>query len=212
MLTHRWSFASRRWQLLVPLFGVLLLLTLLATGARASQAASDESTSTAWPAGARVTAGTVAQRWAANVRADARLGAEPAGHCRRLDNRHAVCPVAIVVLARDVIARRPWRCTAKVLVSRAAGHLAGTRTNSDCVPFPEPERVPDPSTVLGTAFALDANGDVACLPGSGRRMTCVMSYATPTGGPCFGAASVPLGRPSGAVALGAPVCRAPRHG
>jgi hypothetical protein len=212
MLTHRWRFANRRWQLLVPLFGVLLLVSLLATGARASRAASDEPTAAAWPAGARMAAATAAQRWAANVRADARLGAEPAGHCRRLDDRHAVCSVAIIVLARDISDRRPWRCTAKVLVSRTAGHVAGRRTNSDCVPFPQPERVPDASTTFGTAYALHANGDVACLPGSGRRMTCVMSYATRTGNRCFGAASVPLGRPSRAVALDAPVCRAPRHG
>jgi hypothetical protein len=211
MLTHRWSFANRRWQLLVPLLGVVLLVTLLATGARAELPPEDQP-ATAWPAAARPTAHTAAQSWAANVRADARLGAEPAGPCQRLDDRHAACPVAIVVLARDASGQRPWRCTAKILVSRAAGHVAGMRTNSHCVPFPEPARVPDPSAILGTAFALDANGDVACLPANGRRVTCVMSYATPTGGNCFGAASVPLGRPSRAVALDAPVCRAPRHG
>jgi hypothetical protein len=211
MLTHRWSFAHRRWQLLMPLLGVVLLVGLLATGAHAKLPPENDA-AVAWPAAARPTAHTMAQRWAADVRADARLGAEPTARCHRLDDRHAACPVAIVILARDAAGQRPWRCTAKVLVYRAAGHVAGTRTDSHCVPFPEPSPVPDPAEMFGTAFALDANGDVACLPGNGHRATCVMSYASPTGGRCFGAASVPLGRPSRAVALDAPVCRASRRG
>src|SRR5215831_12246991 len=99
MLTHRWSFfAYRRWQLLMPLVGVVLLVGLLATGARATPPPKNNPAPT-WPAAARPTADTAAQRWVAAVRADARLGAEPTGRCQRLDNRHAACPVAIVVLA-----------------------------------------------------------------------------------------------------------------
>jgi hypothetical protein len=212
MLTHRWSFfAYRRWQLLMPLLGVLLLVGLQATGAHAKLPPENDA-AVAWPAAARPTAHTAAQHWSANVRADARLGAEPTGRCQRLDDRHAVCPVAIVILARNADGQRPWRCTAKVLVSRVAGHVDGTRTDTHCVPFPEPSAVPDPAAMFGTAFALNANGDVACLPGNGRRATCVMTYASATGARCLGAASVPLGRPSRAVALDAPVCRAARRG
>jgi hypothetical protein len=39
-----------------------------------------------------------------------------------------------------------------------------------------------------------------------------MRYAMPLGQHCMAAASVPLGRPDRAVALGDPVCRASRHG
>jgi hypothetical protein len=52
--------------------------------------------------------------------------------------------------------RRPWRCSATVLVSRTRGRLAGERTNTRCAPFPPPAAVPDPAAALGTAFALDA--------------------------------------------------------
>jgi hypothetical protein len=34
--------------------------------------------------------------------------------------------------------RRPWRCSATVLVSRTRGRLAGERTNTRCAPFPPP--------------------------------------------------------------------------
>jgi hypothetical protein len=186
------------------------VLAVLAVGAvvvpdmtRASVTATDP-----WPAAARSTAGTVAARWAATVRPTAQLGAEPPGSCRRLDGRHAACPIAIVVLARDALSRRPWRCSATVLVARAGDGLAGRRTDTRCAPFPAPAAVPDPAAALGTAAALHANGDIACLPASDGRVTCVMRYAKG----CIAAASVPLGRPGRGVALGAPVCRVLRTG
>lgn len=103
--------------------------------------------------------------------------------------------------------RRPWRCSATVLVSRTRGRLAGERTNTRCAPFPPPAAVPDPAAALGTAFALDVNGDIACLPANDGRVTCMMRYVAPTAERCIGAASVPLRRPARSIALGAPVCR-----
>jgi hypothetical protein len=117
---------------------------------------------------------TVALRWSASVPATARLDAEPTGRCRRLDGRHAACPIAITVLANDATRQRPWRCSATVRVPRTGDQLAGQRTDTRCTPFPPPPAVPDPAAALGTAFALDANGDIACLPASDGRVTCVM--------------------------------------
>ena len=184
------------------LVGTIALATAMPGATRADTPAPG-----AWPAVARSTAGTVALRWSANVPATARLGAEPPGRCRRLDGRHAACPIAIAVLASDARGQRPWRCSATVLVSRTGDQLTGRRTNTRCTPFPHPSAVPDPATAIGTAYALGANGDIACLPASDRRMTCVMSYAGPTSQQCIAAASVPPGRPAHSTALGAPVCR-----
>jgi hypothetical protein len=144
--------------------------------------------------------------WSASVPASARLGAEPPGRCRRLDGRHAACPIAIVVLASDAQGRRPWRCSANVVVSRRGDKLAGQRTHTRCVPFPPPAGVPEPVAALGTAYALHANGDIACLPGRDGRVTCAMSYRGPTAERCVAAASVPLAHPVRSIALGAPVC------
>jgi hypothetical protein len=197
-------------QLLV--LGAIVLTMLMAGHARASQTQVDgakhsqPAAADAWPTAARSTARSVALRWSANVPATARLGAEPPARCRRLDGRHAACPIAIAVLARDARGQRPWRCSATVLVSHTRGRLAGERTNTRCAPFPPPSAVPNPAAALGTAFALDANGDIACLPASDGRVTCVMRYAAPTAERCIGAASVPLRRPARSNALGAPVC------
>jgi hypothetical protein len=65
---------------------------------------------------------------------------------------------------------------------------------------------PAPAASLGTALALDANGDVACLLANDARTTCVMSYVSRSRQRCVRAAWVPLARPTHAVALGAPVC------
>jgi hypothetical protein len=198
--------------LLVPLMvGAILGAILMPEASRASHrhvAAGDRAPAAVgtWPTVARSVAGGVALRWSANVLATARLGVEPAGRCRRLDGRHAACPIGIAVLVRGAAGPRPWRCSATVVVLRGDGRLGGRRTGTHCVPFPPPAPAPDPAAVLGTALALDANGDVACLPASDRRVTCVMSYASPTGERCTGAASVPRGRPARSVALGAPVC------
>jgi hypothetical protein len=199
------------WQLLV--LGAIALAMVMAGRAGASQThvedanRSQPAAADAWPTAARSLARTVGLRWSANVPATARLGAEPLGRCRRLDGRHAACPIAIAVLASDATGQRPWRCSATVLVSRTVDRLAGERTNTRCAPFPPPSAVPEPAAALGTAFALDVNGDVACLPASSGRVTCVMRYAAPTAERCIGAASVPLGRPARSTALGAPVCR-----
>jgi hypothetical protein len=159
----------------------------------------------AWPAVARSTAGVVAVHWAASVPTS--LGAEPAGPCRRLDPLRAVCPIGIALLVNDGAARRPWRCSAKVLVRRAGGQLATRRTATRCAPFPAPASVPDPAAMFGTAVALDATGDIACLPAGGGRTTCVMSYVARTAERCVRAASVRLAKPWRSVALGAPTCR-----
>jgi hypothetical protein len=164
---------------------------------------------TAMPAAARASqtdvAHAVALRWSASVSATARLGAEPSSRCRRLDARHGACPIAIVVLARGAGSERPWRCAATVVVSRAGHGLAAQRTNTHCTPFPPLSATPDPAATLGTAVALAANGDVACLSANDGRMTCVMSYAAPTSGRRTAAASVPLTRPARSTALGEPL-------
>jgi hypothetical protein len=179
--------------------GATALVTAAPEIARASQSDVDA---------ARSIARSAALRWSANVPAPARLGVEPPGRCRRLDGRHTLCPIAITVLASNAKGRRPWRCSATVVVSRAGDRLATQRTNTRCTPFPPPSAVPDPAAAVGTAFALGANGDIACLPASDGRVTCVMSYAGPTSERCIGAASVPLRRLARSIALGAPVCRA----
>jgi hypothetical protein len=200
----RSRLASSRAQLFALLFvGAIALASGMPDVARA-----DSAQAGAWPTVARSKARSVALRWSADVPASARVGAEPPGRCRRLDGRHAGCPIAITVIARDARGRWPWRCSATVLVSRTGDKLAGQRTNTRCAPFPRPSAVPDPAAALGTALALDANGDIACLPAIDGRVTCVMSYTAPTAQHCVGAASVPFGRPSRSVALGAPVCRA----
>jgi hypothetical protein len=196
------------------LLGAVVLTMLMADHARASQPHveganhSQPAAADAWPTAARSTARTVGLRWSANVPATARLGAEPPGRCRRLDGRHAACPIAIAVLARDRKSRQPWRCSATVLVSRAGERFATERRNTHCTPFPPPSAVPDPAAAVGTAVALEANGDIACLPAGDGRVTCVMRYTTPTAGHCIAAASVPHRRPARSVAVGAPVCRA----
>jgi hypothetical protein len=158
----------------------------------------------AWPAVARSTASAVALHWAASVPTS--LGAEPAEPCRRLDARGAVCPIGVALLANDGAARRPWRCSAKVLVRRAGGRLEGWRTATRCVPFPRPASVLDPAAMVGTAVALDAKGDIACLPAGEGRKTCVLSYVAPTAQRCIRVASVPLATPAHSRALGAANC------
>jgi hypothetical protein len=192
--------AARRWSLLV-MVGAVALATAMPAASPASRAHVG-----AWPAAARSMAGTVAVRWSAEVPAAARLGAEPPGRCRRSDGRHAACPIAIVVLANDAKGRRPWRCAATVRVARTGDRLAAQRTDTRCTPFPPASMVPDPAAAIGTAVALDANGDVVCLPANDGRVTCVMRYAAPAAGRCIAAASVPHGRPARSIALGAPVC------
>jgi hypothetical protein len=137
----------------------------------------------AWPAIARSTAGVVAVHWAASVRSS--LGAEPAGPCRRMDARRAVCPIGIALLVNDGAIRLPWRCSAEVLVWRAGGRLEGRRTATRCVPFPRPTSMPDPAAMVGTAVALDAQGDIACLPAGEGRTTCVLSYVASTAQRCI---------------------------
>jgi hypothetical protein len=159
----------------------------------------------AWPAVARSTAGVMAVHWAASVPTS--LGAEPAGACRRLDDLRAVCPIGIALLGNDGAARRPWRCSAKVIVRRAGGGLAARRTATRCAPFPAPATVSDPAAMVGTVVALDATGDLACLPAGEGRTTCVLSYVARTAERCIRAASVPLAKPAQSVALGAPTCR-----
>jgi hypothetical protein len=193
MAAHRWSF--------LVMVGAIALAIAIPGAARGSQAPAG-----AWPAAARSLAGTVAVRWSAEVPAAARLGAEPPGRCRRSDGRHAACPIAIAVLANDGNGRRPWRCTATVVVSRTGDRLASKRTNTRCTPFPPASAVPDPTAAIGTAVALDANGDIACLQANDGRVTCVMRYTAPDAGRCVAAASVPQRRPARSTALGAPVC------
>ncbi len=187
----------------------LLVLTVAATVAVSLTAAVTRASQPhgAWPETARSMAHAVALRWSADVPATARVGAEPPRGCRRLDRLHVACPIGIVVLANDARGRRPWRCTATVLVSRTNGELATRRTHTRCAAFPPPSPVPDPAAALGTALALNANGDIACLPATRGRTTCVMRYRTPTAQRCLGAASVPTTRPERAIALGAPRCR-----
>jgi hypothetical protein len=162
------------------------------------------SSSGSWPVDARSMAGDVAHRWLANVPDTARLGAEPPGSCQRLDGRHVACSIAIVVLASDGTAARPWRCAATALVSRGG---AGRRVRTRCTPFPAPAIAPAPAEALGAAYALQANGDTSCLPANGRRTTCVMRYRRPRAQRCLGAASVSRMHPEHSFALGTPVCR-----
>jgi hypothetical protein len=197
MRMHQWG--PRDICLALALLGVWLLL-VLPNGAGATTSPDG------WAATARATAGTVAQRWSAEIPADARLGAEPVGRCNRVDGRHATCHVAIALLASDRVGRRPWRCATTVMVSRTSGRPAARRTGSRCTPFPKPAAVPDPRAALGTAHALGAAGDLACLPAGTGRVTCVLRYRGAGGSRCVGAASVPLHRFASAVALGEPVC------
>lgn len=181
--------------------GAIAVATAMPGATRASQAHAD-----AWPAAARSMARTVAVRWSAEVPAAARLGAEPPGRCRRLDGRHAACPIGIAVLANDGKGHRPWRCSATVRVVRTGDGLAAQRTNTHCTPFPPASAVPDPAAAIGAAVALGANGDIACLPAGDGRVTCVMRYTAPAAARCIAAASVPQRRPARSIALGAPVC------
>jgi hypothetical protein len=197
MRMHQWT--PRDVALALALLGVGLLLALPnGAGAKPSR--------DTWPPTARAAAGTAAQRWVADVPAAARLGAEPAGRCRRVDGRNAACPVAIALLANNRAGRQPWRCAATVMVTRTNGRVAARRMGSGCTPFPKPAAMPDPRAALGSAHALGAVGDIACLPGSDGRVTCVVTYRGAGGARCVGAASVPLGRFASAVALGEPLC------
>jgi hypothetical protein len=63
------------------------------------------------------------------------------------------------------------------------------------------------AALFGTAFALDAVGDLACLPAGAGRTTCVMSYAATTGQRCLRAASVPRAVIARSRALGPAVCQ-----
>jgi hypothetical protein len=200
MALHRWLPAKDA----SALTALCALLTVCAIAlAAAMPQITRASPSGAWPADARSIAGDLALRWSANVPDTARLGAEPPGSCHRLDGRHAACSIAIVVLASDGTATRPWRCAATALISRTgAGHRVRTR----CTPFPAPS-APPAIAALGTAYALQANGDTACLPANDGRTTCVMRYRGTARTRCLGAASVPSARPERAFALGTPVCR-----
>jgi hypothetical protein len=189
---HRWSFTTAGASAVLAV-GAIVVGTALPGFALASH-------------GAIAAADAAARAWAADVPASARLGAEPAGRCRRVDDRHAACPIAIVVLAHDSAGRRPFRCSANVRVSRTADRVAGQRTDTRCRPFPPLTDLADPLGALGTAFALSANGDVTCLPANAGRVTCVMRYPGPAATRCFGAASVPRARLERSVALGPPVC------
>jgi hypothetical protein len=117
-----------------------------------------------------------------------------------------VCPIGIALLVDDGATRRPWRCLARVLVWRAGGRVEGRRTATRCVRFPRPASVPDPAAMVGTAVALDAKGDVACLPAGEGRTTRVLSYVARTAERCIRAASVPLAKPGHSRALGAASC------
>jgi hypothetical protein len=197
---------ATRGSLFEPRLRRAWLLLLLAVCVVASASVAD-ATASARSNDARTIAGSAAQRWAARVQDTARLGAEPPGRCWRLNGRHGACSIAIAILARDASGRRPWRCSATLLVSRA-GHTR--RTGTRCVAFPR--ATVDPAAALGAAVALRANGDVACLSASDARATCVMRYRTATARSCTAAASVPLASPGRSVALGAPICRERRQG
>jgi hypothetical protein len=67
--------------------------------------------------------------------------------------------------------------------------------------------MPDPAAMVGTAVALDAKGDIACLPAGEGRTTCVLSYVASTAQHCIRAASVPLAKPAHSRALGGATCR-----
>lgn len=188
-------------RLIRPAASVLVPLALAAVVAAGPASAAE------WPAAARPTAAAVAQGWAAGVASAARLGAEPAGGCRALDATRAACPVAIALLAHDGVGSRPWRCAATVVVSRAGGQVSARRTGTRCTAFPPRAPDPDPAAMFGTAFALDAVGDLACLPAGPGRTTCVMSYVAPTGQRCLRAASVPLAVVARSRALGPALCQ-----
>src|SRR5262249_52967914 len=97
-------------------------------------------------------------------------------------------------------------CATTVMVSRTNGRVAARRTDSHCAPFPKPAAMPDPRAALGSAHALGAVGDIACLPAGDGRVTCVVTYRGAGGARCIGATSVPLGRFASAVGLGEPLC------
>jgi hypothetical protein len=200
--------ALQRWFPAKDAFALTALCALLMVCAIAVAAVMPQitraSASGAWPADARSMAGNLALRWAAKVPDTARLGAEPPGSCQRLDRRQAACSIAIVVLVSDGTGTRPWRCAATALVSRGG---AARRVRTRCTPFPTPSVAPTPVETLGTAYALQANGDTACLPANGGRTTCVMRYRGSPATRCVGAASVPRTRPERSFALGTPVCR-----
>jgi hypothetical protein len=181
-------------------------LSLLTVGAIVSAAAASAVQAAGpSPEDARSTARAVALRWAANVPNAARLGTEPTGQCRRVDPERYACPIAIVVLGNDGKARRPWRCSATALIT-GDRELHGRRTRTHCAPFPPATTPPDPAGAIGTALALQANGDTACLPAHDRRVTCVMRYRGPNATHCLGAASVPVQRLIRSIALGPPRC------
>jgi hypothetical protein len=159
-----------------------------------------------WPVAARAQAAATAARWSADVVVTSRLGAEPPGRCRPIDADRAACPIAIAILVRDAAARRPWRCSATATVSRAGDRLTSRRTATRCVPFPRPA-LPNGAASFGSAIALGANGDLACLTANSARTTCVMSYFAPSGERCVRATSIPLARPARSIALGGPICR-----
>ena len=141
------------------------------------------------------------------VPAPSRIAVEPPARCRSVHGRVATCRIAIVVFAHDANGRRPWRCTATARVSLAGDEPAGRRIGTRCLVFPSPQAVPDPEAALGTAYAVQAAGDVSCLPAGDGRVTCVMRYRASTGQRCIRAASTPVGRPERTIALGTPHCR-----
>jgi hypothetical protein len=199
------SGGRRRGAIVVVVAAAAIVLAGVGSGiTRASQTA--DAAHGAWPADARSMAGNLALRWSANVPDTARLGAEPPGSCTRVDGQHAACSIAIVVLASDGKAQRPWRCSASALIARVGRQLVARRADTRCVPFPSPSSAPAPDAALGTAYALRANGDTSCLPANGGRTTCVMRYRGPKAQWCVGAASVPRKHLVRSVALGAPVC------
>jgi hypothetical protein len=189
------------------------LLAALAAGAiaavtlSATPAGAHVHSTHAWRDDARAVARATATRWLAAVPATARIGAERPGRCRRVDRKVATCPIAIVVLVHDGDGRRPWRCSATARISLVRDDAAGRRMGTRCVRFPRPGAASDAAAALGTAYAVQAAGDVSCLPTGDGRMTCVMRYRTSTGQRCFRAASTPAGHPERALALGAPLCR-----
>jgi hypothetical protein len=190
-----------------------LLIAAVAAGAIAAVTPSaTPATAHVHPAGpfadyAHAMALEATSRWMRAVPPASRIAIEQPGPCHRVDRRAAACPIAILVLAHDATGRRPWRCTATVRVSLVRDDAPGRRMGTRCVRFPQPGAAPDPAAALGTAYAVQAAGDVSCLPAGGGRVTCVMRYRTSTGQRCLRAASTPAGRPERAIALGAPRCR-----
>ena len=150
---------------------------------------------------------TTTARWLVGVPAASRIGAEPPGLCRRVDRQIAACAIAVVVLVHDANGRRPWRCAATARISLAGDQPSGRRVGTRCARFPSPRTGADPAAALGTAYAVQAAGDVSCLPAGDGRVTCVMSYRTSTGQRCMRAATTPAGRPERSIVLGAQRCR-----